>query len=88
MMTYEEIMKNTRWVVKFIGHREVCDTETMRRWSNAFEDEIRDIDLSCVQPNCVKDFYDAYWKYIEEHGFTIIKDFYENVYSKEVKQNV
>lgn len=84
MLTYEEIMKNTRWIIKFDDRpRVACEsTEEMHWYRDNYADSIRDIDLACTQPDCVKDFYDAYWKYDEEHGFTIIKDFYENVYSK------
>lgn len=85
-LTLEQIKKDTIWVAKMQGWRE---TGTYEEIGFLREDEdCRDFDICAVQPDHLKDFYDRYFEYEREHGFTIIQDFYNEVYSKKETDNV
>lgn len=80
MLTLETILKDSVWVAKVGGCRYVGTYDEVERWYD--DEDWRDTDLCCEQPEHLREFYDAYFKYSEKHGFTIIQDFYNNVYAK------
>ena len=79
MLTLETILKDSIWIAKMNGWRQAGTYDEL---SDLREDEdCRDFDLCSEQPEHLKSFYDAYWKYDKEHGFTTVQDFYNTVYS-------
>lgn len=81
MLTLDTILKDTVWVAKMVGYR---DKGTMDEIGFLRDrEDCRDFDLCAEQPEHLKEFYDKYFEYEREHGFTIIQDFYNDVYSKE-----
>lgn len=75
MLSLETINKDTIWVVKMQGWRDSGTYDEMKRLAES--DECRDFDVACEQPEHLKPFWDAYWEYEKEHGFTYIDQFYE-----------
>lgn len=87
MLTLDQIMQDSIWVLKLTWGRQVGKYEEMRKLADNSEDDFRDFDLCCEQPEHLKPFFDAYFAYDEEHGFTIISDFYNNVWKpNEIKR--
>ena len=82
-LSLETILKDSIWVVKMNWGRLSGTYEEMKPYIEMDEEDsyCRDHDLCCEQPEHLKDFYDGYWKYDEEHGFTTIQDYYEKVYA-------
>lgn len=83
MLTLEQIKKDTIWVVKMNWGRMSGTYEEMKPYIDADEDDnyCRDHDICCEQPEHLKEFYDGYFEYDREHGFTFIDDYYNNVYA-------
>ena len=84
MLTLEQIKKDTIWVVKMNWGRLSGTYDKMLPYIEE-DDEYsycRDYDVCCEQPEHLKEFYDGLFKYEEEHGYTLIDDYYNNVYSK------
>ena len=84
MLTLETIKKDTIWVVKMNWGRLSGTYEEMKPYIEADDEDnyCRDHDISCEQPEHLKEFYDGYWEYDREHEFTFIDDYYNNVYAK------
>lgn len=80
MLALDTIMKDSLWVVKMQGWRKVGTHDEL--FELADSEECRDFDLSADQPEHLKDFYEKFWKYSDEHGFITVPDFYEDVYAK------
>ena len=80
MLTLETILNESLWVAKVGGCRFTGTYKEVESWKD--DEDCRDFDLLANQPEHLKPFYDAYWKYDEEHGFVTVQDFYNNVYSK------
>lgn len=83
MLTLEQIKKDTIWVAKMNWGRMSGTYEEMKPYREADEEDnyCRDFDICCEQPEHLKEFYDGFFKYEEEHGFTLIDDYYNNVYA-------
>jgi len=84
MLTLETITKDTIWVAKMNGWREAGPYEQMKHLAES--DECRDFDIAAEQPEHLKEFYDAYFDYEREHGWTLIPDFYNNVWEQAHKE--
>ena len=84
MLTLETIKKDSVWVVKMNWGRLTGTYEEMLPYIEADDEDnyCRDHDLCCEQPEHLKEFYDGFWEYEREHGFTMIDDYYNNVYAK------
>lgn len=81
MPSLETILKDTRWVAKMTyGFRHVGTYDELEEYRES--EECRDFDICCSQPEHLKEFYNKYFEYEKQHGFTTIQDFYNNVYSK------
>ena len=81
MLTAQTIKNDTLWVARMTyGARFVGSYDDMKRYAD--DEECKDIDLCANQPEHLKEFYDAYFKYEREHGFTLVNDFYKNVWAK------
>ena len=80
MLTLETILKDSMWVAKVGGCRFVGTYDEIEHWYN--DEDWRDTDLCAEQPEHLKAFYDAYFKYDAKNGFTTVQDFYNNVYAK------
>ena len=81
MLTYETIKKDTRWVAKMNGYRVSGTYDEIRHYAD--DEECRDFDISCKQPDHLKEFYDMYFgqdslPYSER--IYLLKDFYDQVY--------
>lgn len=84
IISLETITKNTIWVAKMQGYREVGTKDEI---GDLFYDEdCRDFDISCEQPDELKPFYDAYFAYNREHGWITIPEFYKDIYLVDIQQ--
>ena len=80
MLKLETILKDTLWVAKMYGWRQVGTYEQIRHLSES--EDCRECDLCAQQPEHLQEFYDAYWKYDREHGFITVPDYYNQHYAK------
>ena len=80
MLTLETILNESLWVAKVGGCRFVGTYSEVEHWYD--DEDWRDTDLAAEQPEHLKEFYDAYFKYDREHGFITVQDYYNNVYAK------
>lgn len=81
MLTLDTILKDSIWVAKMQGWR---TSGTYEEIGHLFKDEdCRDFDLSCQQPEHLNEFYEAYWKY---DGFITVQDFYNQYYAPKAKR--
>ena len=80
LVSLETILKDTLWVAKMTYGRHVGTYEEVEHYFPM--KECRDFDLCAVQPEHLKDFYDGFFKYTEENGFTTVQEYYE-VYKEE-----
>lgn len=78
----EVIERDTIWVAKMQGWREVGTYEEVRRCADS--EECRDFDICAEQPEHLKPFYDMYFEYERKHGWITIPEYYKNIYVKEV----
>lgn len=78
-LSYEIIDRDTLWVAKMNGYRKIGTYNELTDYRES--EECRDFDICSRQPEHLKEFYDAYFAYETEHGFTFLKDFYEQVYN-------
>ena len=79
-LSYEIIEKDTLWVAKMQGWRQVG---TYAEVKHLFHDpECRDFDTVCAdgQPEHLRDFYNEYYTYCGIHGWMLIPDYYNKVY--------
>ena len=81
MLTLEQIMNESIWVVKMNGYRMSGTYSEMKPYADS--EDCRDFDLCAEQPEHLKDFYD---KYFAHHGFITVQDFYSQYYNKPEKQ--
>lgn len=81
MLTLDTIFKDTMWVGKFEYGGRIAGTYAELE---PMQDKFRDFDVSCQQAAHLEKFYEEYFAYCDKHGFTIIPDYYNNVYVKEV----
>lgn len=81
MLTLDTILKDTIWIVKMVGYRDKGTYEEVG-WMQRL-DECRDFDICSEQPEHLKEFYDEFNKYSDEHGFITVQDFYNQFYVKE-----
>lgn len=79
MLTLETILKDTLFVAKMDGWREVGTFEETRHLSE--RSDCRDYDLCAKQPDHLREFYDAYFAYEQAHCFITVQDFYRDVWS-------
>lgn len=79
MLTLDTIMKDTVFVAKMQGWREVGTFSEIGHLSS--DPDCRDFDLCAVQPDHLKGFYDAYFSYELGHGFITVQDFYNNCWN-------
>ena len=80
MLTLEKILSECIWVAKMQGWRMSGTYAEIGRLSR--DEDCRDFDLSCNQPEELRPFFDAYFQYDREHGFITIQDYYNTVYAK------
>ena len=80
-VSLETILKDTLWVAKMTYGRHVGTYDEVGDYFPM--EECRDFDLCAKQPEHLEDFYDGYFNYVEEHGFTIVQDYYKEVYNRE-----
>ena len=78
-ISYEVVERDTLWVAKMTWGRQVGTYAEVGYLSS--DEECRDFDILAEQPEHLKEFYDEYFAYEREHGFTIISDFYNKVYN-------
>lgn len=78
MLTLDQIMKESIWVVKMNWGRMSGTYEEMKSYADS--EECRDFDLCAEQPEHLKAFFDGYEDWIHEHGWMIIPDYYKDVY--------
>ena len=72
--TLEQIQNESLWVVKFTyGHRDVRTHEHI----DYADENIRDVDLACKQPDHLVEFFNDYYEYQAKNGWTTIPEFYE-----------
>ena len=74
IISLETIKKDTLWVAKMYGWRAVGTYDEVGHYAK--EEECRDFDLCCAQPEHLEEFYELFFAYEEEHGFTFLDDFY------------
>lgn len=77
MLTFETIKKDTRWVAKMNGYRVSGTYDEVSKYAD--DEECRDFDISCKQPDHLKEYYDMYFGQVEAPIY-MLKDFYEKVY--------
>jgi len=80
-IAYEIIDRDTLWVAKMQGHRQVG---TYAEVGHLFQDpECRDFDTVCVdgQPEHLRPFYTEYFAYCAKEGWISIPDYYNKVYN-------
>ena len=80
MLSLETIMKDSMWVAKMVGWREVGTYEEIGHLAES--EDCRDFDLCAKQPDHLKSFFDAYFGYEKAHGWITIPKFYEEHYAK------
>lgn len=87
-LTLETIERDLRWVGEldddYGKHRFVGSYAEVQKWLDADPEHFSDCDLCAKQPDHLKDFCEKWDKYIDEHGFITLKDFYA-VYAKEAQ---
>ena len=79
ILSLEEIEAKTQWVAKMQGYRMTGTYEELKSYRE--DEECRDFDICCEQPEELKDFYDKYFAYNEKHGWITIPEFYNTVYA-------
>lgn len=73
-LTLETIMADTLWVAKMTyGARYVGTYEELSSYGES--EDCRDFDICANQPEHLRDFYDRYFSYCEENGWTIIPEY-------------
>ena len=80
-LSYEVIDRDTLWVAKMQGYRQVG---TYAEVGHLFsKEECRDFDTLCIegQPEHLRPFYTEYEAYIEKEGWITIPDYYNKVYN-------
>ena len=80
-LSYETIEKDTLWVAKMQGWRQVG---TYAEVGHLFNDpECRDFDTLCIdgQPEHLRPFYTEYFDYCEKNEWITIPDYYNKVYN-------
>lgn len=80
MLTLDTILKDSMWVAKVGGCRFVGTYAEIEHWYD--DEDWKDTDLCAEQPEHLKPFYDAYFKYDRENGFITVQDFYNKVYAQ------
>lgn len=90
MLTLETIMKDTLWVARHsTGYRFVGNWDAVKSHVESCEEEeydyIKDMDILCAegQPEHLREFFEAF---LSQDDHYLIKDYYDEVYSKEVVQ--
>ena len=83
MLTLEQILKDTIWVVKMQGYRMSGTYEEMKHYADS--EECRDFDICCEQPEHLMDFYEKYFAY---DGFITIQDFYNQFYNPKKERRI
>lgn len=86
MITLRQILEDTIWVVKMQGWRTSGTYRQMKHYAD--DEECRDFDICASQPEHLKEFYEEYFKYDREHGFTTVQDFYMKHYALKKEKNV
>ena len=76
-LSLEKILKESVWVVKYDGWRNVGTHDELRMEG----DDIRDIDLCVKQPAELQPFFDEMWKYERQHGWMTISEYYFGIYN-------
>lgn len=78
-LTFEQIMAELVWVLKFYEGR-----RTTAFWNqiDMNDDNISDVDLSAKQPAHLQAFADAFYKYTVDVAFLSIEEFYNNIWTK------
>ena len=85
-LSYEVIDRDTLWVAKMQGYRQVG---TYAEVGHLFHDpECRDFDTLCIkgQPEHLREFYTEYFAYCDKEGWLTIPDYYNKVYNPKTKK--
>lgn len=80
-LSYEIIDRDTLWVAKMQGYRQVG---TYAEVGHLFHDpECRDFDTLCIegQPEHLREFYTEYFAYCDKECWITIPDYYNKVYN-------
>ena len=82
MLSFETITHETIWVGKLYNGGRISSTWDQIGYID--ESAFRDLDIARVenQPDFLREFYEGYFNQLEYH---YPKDYYDNVYAKEVK---
>lgn len=84
-LSLEEIQRDTIWVAKMTYGRHVGTYEELKEERNS--EECRDFDISCKQPEHLKEFFDAYMEYERKNGWITIPEFYNSVYAVQKEED-
>lgn len=84
ILKLETIMNESIWVAKMQGYRTSGTYAEIGHLSD--DEDCRDFDLSAKQPEHLKEFFDEYFAYGNEHGFITIPDYYNDIYVKAHKR--
>ena len=76
MLTLDEIMKDSLWVVKLKLGRVSCSYEDIEKW--AADEDCIGVELCAVQPAHLRDFFDKYFMCDE---YISIKEYYNKYYA-------
>lgn len=86
MLTLDTVLKDTIWVAKMNGFRETGTYDEIK--AIADNDDCREMDICCEQPAHLKDFYNQYFNYSDEHGFITVQDYFNAVYARTIHKRV
>ena len=84
VISLEEIQRDTIWVAKMQGYRVTGTYEELEYERNS--EDCRDFDISCQQPDHLKEFYDAYMEYESKNGWITISEFYKDIYLADIQK--
>ena len=74
MISLETIKKDTLWVAKMYCGRHIGTYDEVGKYSK--DEECREFDIAANQPEHLKEFYDGYFNYCDNNGWTTIPDYY------------
>ena len=74
-LTLETILRDTLWVAKMQGWREVGTYDEIGYLAE--DEDCRDFDICANQPEHLKAFYENYFEYCEDHGWMTVQEFYK-----------
>lgn len=84
IISLDVILKESRWVAKMQGYRQVGTYDELKSYAES--EECRDFDLCVEQPDKLKPFFDRYFAYERENGFITIPEYYKDIYLVDMQE--